>query len=124
MQREVKWEGQVARLQQHLKSAGALKACQKSYTQYYLHSVCNMLMHWQLNNVCNMQRRQESYMRREVKWEGQVTRLQQQLTQLKGETSHKAAQDAAEGQAKQLNTIRSVSLCDGEASDRRYAGIG
>ena len=51
-------------------------------------------------------------MRREVKWEGQVARLQQQLTQLKGETSHKAAQDAAEGQAKQLNTIRSVLLPD------------
>ena len=53
-----------------------------------------------------MQRRQESYMRRELQWEGQVAKLKGQLAQLKGETSHKAAQDLAEGQAKQLNNIR------------------
>ena len=53
-----------------------------------------------------MQKHQESYMRRESGWESTVARLQQQLAQLKGEGSHKAAEDAAEGQAKQLTTIR------------------
>ena len=48
-------------------------------------------------------------MRREIQWEATVARLQQQLAQLKGESSHKAAEDAAEGQAKQLNSIRSPS---------------
>ena len=57
-----------------------------------------------------LQRHQESYMRRELQWEATVARLQQQLAQLKGEGNHKAAEDAAEGQAKQLNTIRS-GLC-------------
>ena len=56
-----------------------------------------------------VQRHQESYMRRELQWEAAVARLQQQLAQLKGEGNHKAAEDAAEGQAKQLNTIRSGS---------------
>ena len=46
-------------------------------------------------------------MRRELQWEATVARLQQQLAQLKGEGDHKAAEDAAEGQAKQLNSIRS-----------------
>lgn len=48
-------------------------------------------------------------MRRELQWEATVARLQQQLTQLKGEGDHKAAEDAAEGQAKQLNSIRSCA---------------
>ena len=56
-----------------------------------------------------MQRHQESYMRRELRWEATVARLQQQVAQLKGEGSHKAAEDAAEGQAKQLSSIRSVT---------------
>lgn len=56
-----------------------------------------------------VQRHQESYMRRELQWEATVDRLQQQLAQLKGEGDHKAAEDAAEGQAKQLNSIRSCS---------------
>lgn len=56
-----------------------------------------------------VQRHQESYMRRELRWEATVARLQQQLAQLKGEGSHKAAEDAAEGQAKQLNSIRSIT---------------
>lgn len=55
-----------------------------------------------------VQRHQDSYMRRELQWEATVARLQQQLAQLKGEGNHKAAEDAAEGQAKQLNTIRSI----------------
>lgn len=46
-------------------------------------------------------------MRRELQWEATLARLQQQLAQLKGEGDHKAAEDAAEGQAKQLNSIRS-----------------
>ncbi|KAL3137184.1 structural constituent of cytoskeleton [Trebouxia sp. C0010 RCD-2024] len=54
------------------------------------------------------QRHQDSYMRRELQWEATVARLQQQLAQLKGEGNHKAAEDAAEGQAKQLNTIRGL----------------
>ena len=53
-----------------------------------------------------LQRHQESYIRRELQWETIVERLQQQLAQLKGEGNQKAAEDAAEGQAKQLNTIR------------------
>ena len=48
-------------------------------------------------------------MRRELQWEATVARLQQQLAQLKGEGDHKAAEDAAEGQAKQLNSIRSCT---------------
>ena len=57
-----------------------------------------------------VQRHQESYMRRELQWEATVARLQQQLAQLKGEGDHKAAEDAAEGQAKQLTSIRSAFL--------------
>lgn len=53
-----------------------------------------------------MQRHQESYMRRELQWEATLARLQQQLAQLKGEGNQRAAEDAAEGQAKQLSTIR------------------
>lgn len=45
-------------------------------------------------------------MRRELQWEATLERLKQQLAQLKGEGSHKAAEDTAEGQARQLNTIR------------------
>ncbi len=45
-------------------------------------------------------------MRRELQWEATLERLKQQLVQLKGEGSHKAAEDTAEGQARQLNTIR------------------
>ena len=45
-------------------------------------------------------------MRRELQWEATLERLKQQLTQLKGEGTHKAAEDTAEGQARQLNTIR------------------
>ena len=45
-------------------------------------------------------------MRRELQWEATLEHLKQQLAQLKGEGSHKAAEDTAEGQARQLNTIR------------------
>ncbi|KAA6427234.1 MAG: hypothetical protein FRX49_02991 [Trebouxia sp. A1-2] len=53
-------------------------------------------------------RHQDSYMRRELQWEATLERLKQQLTQLKGEGTHKAAEDTAEGQARQLNTIREL----------------
>ena len=53
-----------------------------------------------------VQRHQDSYMRRELQWEATLERLKQQLAQLKGEGSQKAAEDTAEGQARQLSTIR------------------
>jgi len=48
-------------------------------------------------------------MRRELQWETTLERLKQQLAQLKGEGSHKAAEDTAEGQARQLSTIRHLT---------------
>ncbi|KAL0035491.1 hypothetical protein WJX77_008723 [Trebouxia sp. C0004] len=53
-------------------------------------------------------RHQDSYMRREMQWEATLERLKQQLAQLKGDGSHKAAEDTAEGQARQLSTIRDL----------------
>ena len=48
-------------------------------------------------------------MRRELQWEATLERLKKQLAQLKGQGSHKAAEDTAEGQARQLITIRSLT---------------
>lgn len=56
----------------------------------------------------DVQRHQESYMRRELKWESTLAHLQQQLGLLKGEGTTENAAAAAEGQAKQLSTIRQV----------------
>ena len=49
-------------------------------------------------------------MRRELKWESTLAHLQQQLGLLKGEGTTENAAAAAEGQAKQLSTIRQVLL--------------
>lgn len=54
----------------------------------------------------SLQRHQESYIRRELKWEATLAHLQQQLGMLKGETTGGSAAAAAEEQAKQLNAIR------------------